>query len=196
MSPSGAPSTDANAPASGASPSTGSRYTSVEFAIPLSVTVPTVLAAAPIDDTPGLLTWTANANDNNQVRFLSPAEVYPAKLLSTPMPAPADMLSDLHGLSSHGAWFTDEKSVTVGGIPAHLMTAHTLQSMDGTVGCPVVGADQAEGCFGLQPEVVLRMAVLDVHGKPLLIWARTDSTRPDAAFLAAFESMLSTVEFR
>lgn len=47
-----------------------------------------------------------------------------------------------------------------------------------------------------QPEFVLRMAVMDVGGKPLLAWARTNSAIPDTAFLADFEDMLASVDFK
>ena len=64
------------------------------------------------------------------------------------------------------------------------------------MGCPIVGAEQVDGCFGLQTEFTLRIAVMDVGGKPFLAWARTDGQNPDAAFLAAFEDMLVTVDFK
>ncbi len=37
---------------------------------------------------------------------------------------------------------------------------------------------------------------MDVSGKPLLIWARSDANIPDKAFLAEFEDMLKTVDFK
>ena len=77
-----------------------------------------------------------------------------------------------------------------------LVLDRTSRSLDGALGCPVAGADAADGCFGLQPEYVLRLAVMNVAGEPLLIWARTDAESPDAAFLASFEVMLRTVDFR
>jgi hypothetical protein len=76
------------------------------------------------------------------------------------------------------------------------MTAKTARSLDGALGCPAKGAEQGEGCFGLQPEFVLRMAVMDVAGTPLLAWARTDAQDPNTAFLAAFEEMLAKVDFQ
>jgi hypothetical protein len=81
---------------------------------------------------------------------------------------------------------------TVDGVQATLVTAKATQSLEGSLGCPTIGADRAQDCFGLQPDVALRIAVLDVGGKPLLIWARTDVQSPDAAF----EDMLATVDFK
>lgn len=37
---------------------------------------------------------------------------------------------------------------------------------------------------------------MDVGGKPLLAWARTNSAIPDTAFLADFEDMLASVDFK
>ena len=69
-------------------------------------------------------------------------------------------------------------------------------SLDGVLGCPEAGADKGEGCYGLQPELLVRIAVADVDGKPLLAWARTDAATPNKAFIGAFEDMLATVEFQ
>jgi hypothetical protein len=124
-----------------------------------------------------------------------PAVVYASNSATTPMPPPTDFVGFLHRLVAQGASFSDESDVSVGGMPARLMTGRTTVNMDGTLGCPVKNADHSEGCFGLQPDVVLRLAVLRVSGRPLLIWARTASTATDAALLAAFESMLPTVTF-
>jgi hypothetical protein len=81
-------------------------------------------------------------------------------------------------------------------VQATLFTAKSSSSLDGALGCPTVGAEQEEVCFGLQPEFALRLAVMDVKGTPLLVWARTDAQAPDAAFLGAFEVMLATVDFK
>ena len=173
----------------------GASYTSVKFGIPLSVVVAPALGSAPTDDTPGLLSWTATVVDNNRVRFLSPAEVYPPDA-TRPIPPPADFPAYIKGLAGKGGIFSDMTTTTVDGVPVTLLTAKTSRSMDGALGCPTVGAEQGEGCFGLQPEYVLRLAVMDVAGKPLLAWARSDANIPDTAFLAAFEDMLKTVDFK
>ena len=67
---------------------------------------------------------------------------------------------------------------------------------DGDLGCPNIGADQAEGCFGNQPENVTRLAVIPVGNTTLLAWARTSKANPDEAFFAIFEKMLNSVRFR
>jgi hypothetical protein len=179
--------------ASSGSGATG--YTTAMFGIPLTVTVAPALARTPTDDTPGLLSWTATGNDNNRVRFLMPAEVYPPDA-ARPVPPPTDFVGYVKGLADLGGVYTDITSTTVDGVPATLMTAKATRSLDGSLGCPAIGAEQAEGCFGLQPDLALRIAVMNVGGKPLLAWARIDNQSPDPAFVAEFEAMLATVDFK
>jgi len=189
-----APSNQASA-SPGSSGSGGIGYTTAKFAIPLTVAVGAALMATPTDDTPGLLSWTATGNANNRVRFLVPVEVYPPDA-TRPIPSPKDFLGYIKGLAGHGAVFRDMTTTTVDGVPATLLTAQATSSLDGSLGCPTIGADQGEGCFGLQPDLTLRIAIMDVGGKPLLAWARTDGQSPDAAFIAAFEDMLATLHFK
>jgi hypothetical protein len=170
-------------------------YTTVKFGVPLSVTVAAGLASPPTDDTPGLLSWTATANDNNRVRFLLPAEVYPPDAVR-PMPPPSDFPGYVKGLADRGGVYSDVTTRTVDGETASMFTATSSRPLDGSLGCPTIGADRVEGCFGLQPDFALRIAVIDVNGKPLLVWARTDAQAPDAAFLGEFEDMLATVDFK
>ena len=181
--------------AASAGTSGGASYTSAKFGIPLSVVVAPALGSAPTDDTPGLLSWTATVVDNNRVRFLIPAEVYPPDA-TRPIPPPADFLGYINALAGKGAIFSDMTTTTIDGMPATLLTAKTSRSLDGSLGCPTTGAEQGEGCFGLQPEFALRLAVMDVGGKPLLVWARSDANIPDKEFLAAFEDMLKAVDFQ
>jgi hypothetical protein len=169
-------------------------YATAKFSLPLTVTVAAGFGS-PTDDTPGLLSWTALENDNNRVRFLIPAELYPPDATS-PVPPPKDLLGYINGLADHGGVLSEMTTTTVDAVQATLLTAKSSRSLDGALGCPTIGADQAEGCFGLQPEFALRLAIMDVEGTPLLVWARTDAEAPDAAFIGAFEGMLATVDFK
>ncbi len=188
-------STAATGGAASAGSTGGLSYTTARFGIPLSVVVAPGLGSAPTDDTPGLLSWTAAVVDNNRIQFLIPAEVYPPDA-TAPTPPPADFLGYVQGLAGKGAIYTDMTTTAVDGVPVTLLTAKTSRSLDGSLGCPTIGADQGEGCFGLQPEYALRMAVMDIGGKPLLAWARSDANIPDTAFLTSFEDMLKTVDFK
>ena len=174
----------------------GERYTTTSFAVPLTVIVEPLLKSPPIADTTNLLTWDAAADDNEKIRFLIPVEVYsPDNPTSSPEPPPTDYLAYLQGQASQGAQFSDVSTITVDGHAATLMTATTTESLNGSLGCPVLGMD-AEECFGLQPEFILRGAVIDMGGgTTLLAWARPGIEAPDDEFNAMFERMLANLKF-
>ena len=183
-----------------ASPSspTGQTYASKAFVVPLAVTVDASLKSPPNPDSRNLLSWDAADGSGNKVRFLVPVNLYrPGS--PAPEAPPKDYLTYLQGLTSQGVKLSDVTKVTVDGHPATLMSATSTNSsglLDGSLGCPKVGADQAEGCFGVQPDLILRIAVIPVGNSTVLAWARTNKTFPDPAFLAMFETMLKSVRFR
>jgi hypothetical protein len=192
--------TSVPAKATTASPSSlaGQTYASKAFVMPLAVTVDASLVSPPNPDSRNLLSWDAADGSSNKVRFLVPVNLYrPGS--PAPEAPPKDYLTYLQGLTSQGAKLSDVTNVTVDGHPATLMsvTAATGQGTDGSLGCSTVGADKAaEGCFGVQPDLILRIAVIPVGDSTLLAWARTNKTFPDPAFLAMFEGMLKSVRFR
>ena len=131
------------------------------------------------------------------MRFLVPVNVYAPGDAETTAP-PADYLAYLLAQSDHGASFTDRSETTVGGFPATLVTANVAESLDGSLGCPAEGIPAGD-CFGLQPDVTLRMAVIDADGTTLLAWLRhtgTEVTEDATAEFAAFEEMLASTTFR
>jgi hypothetical protein len=69
--------------------------------------------------------------------------------------------------------------------------------LDGSLGCPERDADrEAENCYGPQPKLLLRLAVVDVGGTAVIAWARMNRSNIDEAFVAMFARMLSTIRFR
>ena len=94
--------------------------------------------------------------------------------------------------ADHGAIFSDVIETTVDGFPATVVTATTDQSIDGGLGCQADGL-AAEDCFGLQPDLSLRLAVVEVGDQPLLIWVR-DIRGVDAEY-DTFDAMLSSLHF-
>jgi hypothetical protein len=199
---SSAASTSPPAKASAASPSppsspTGQTYASKAFVVPLAVTVDASLKSPPSLDSRNLLSWDAAASSDNKVRFLVPVNLYRPGSVNPEAP-PKDYLTYLQGLTSQGVKLSDMTKVTVDGHPATLMsaTSATDQGFDGSLGCPKADADQAEGCFGVQPDLSLRIAVIPVGNSTLLAWARTSKASPDDAFVAMFETMLNSVRFR
>ena len=189
-------STSGPATASPSSP-TGQTYASKAFVVPLAVTVDGSLKSPPNPDSRNLLSWDAADGSGNKVRFLVPVNLYrPGS--SAPEAPPKDYLTYLQGLTSDGVKLSNVTKVTVDGHPATLMSATSTDgsgSLDGSLGCPKVGADQAEGCFGVQPDLSLRIAVIPVGNSTLLAWARTSNPNPDEAFFAMFETMLNSVRF-
>jgi hypothetical protein len=174
----------------------GQTYATTSFAVPLTVLVEPLLTSPPTSDTSNLLSWDAAASDNEKVRFLIPVEVYPPGS-STPQPPPTDFLAYLQGQAAQGGEFSDISTFTIDGQAATLMTATTTTSLGGSLGCPVRGADQGEGCYGLQPDLILRIAVIDTGGgTTLLAWARTGTEAPNDEFNAMFERMLASVQFK
>ena len=190
-------STSGPATASPSSP-TGQTYASKAFVVPLAVTVDASLKSPPNPDSRNLLSWDAADGSGNKVRFLVPVNLYrPGS--SSPGAPPKDYLTYLRGLTSQGVKLSNVTKVTVDGHSATLMSATTTTGpglLNGSLGCPAVGADQAEGCFGVQPDLSLRIAVIPVGNSTLLAWARTSKASPDAAFVAMFETMLKSVRFR
>jgi hypothetical protein len=100
------------------------------------------------------------------------------------------------GVVVHRNHQPSEVTTTIDGHPATIMTATTDTALDGSLGCQNDGMDAAD-CFGLQPGLALRLAVVDVDGTLLLVWARTieDSSDRSEVF-ADFEQMLASLRFR
>jgi hypothetical protein len=170
-------------------------YTTKAFVVPLTVTVGSLLKSLPTTDEPNLLSWDATSSANEKVWFLIPVEVH-SPGSSRPQASPRHYIEYLQGLAGLGAVFSDMTTIRVGSYVATVMTATTSRSMDGSLGCPVKGADPSTGCFGIQPEFSLRIAVIEMSPETTFVaWARTRADAPDAAFDAMFEAMLASVRF-
>ena len=176
--------------------STDATYTTQAFVLPFEVTVPTWLPAEANVDEPNFVTWEPDSPADPAVRFLVPVEVYPPGGTG-PSPPPADYVEYLLGQREHGATFSDVVETTVDGRPATLVTATVADRLDGSLGCPAADVP-APDCFGLQPDLLLRLAVVDAGENPLLAWLRLDGTAGDDAtsHIVAFEEMLTSLRFR
>jgi hypothetical protein len=122
---------------------------------------------------------------------------------STPEAPPKDYLTYLRGFTKANAEMSNVRKATVDGRPATLMNltwntdaAHQQGYFDGALGCPAAGAEQSEGCYGPQPDITQRLAVIDMGDTTLLAWARMSRDNPDQSFADMFERMLTTVQFR
>jgi hypothetical protein len=170
-------------------------YASSKFLVPFEASVPPWLPVRPTEDTPHFLTWEQQGLP--AIRFMVPVVVFqPGK--TTPSSVPHDYSSYLLGQARNGARFGDQAEITVGGRAATIVTATTPVELDGSLGCPEQHDDAGKGCFGLQPNVSLRIAVLSVNDQTLLIWLRTDAgadPQDTAAKVALFQSMLASLRF-
>ena len=182
---------DSPTPPSPSTPSSA-HFTSKAFAVPLTVNLPASLKPQASEDTKNLISWGAVTGENG-VRFLLPVVVYPPDS-TTPQPAPKDYPSYLRRLVAAGATFADQTATTVNGQEATLLTATTTRALDGSLGCPAATTPAAV-CFGLQPDLALRIAIVNLNGRTLLAWARTqqdDANAPE--FFAEFERMLRSLQ--
>jgi hypothetical protein len=191
-----APSGDQGKAATSGAPANaqGREYESKDFAVPLTAAVDTrVLNAEPALDSKNLLYWDSLSSIDKKVRFLVPVEIYRSGSRVAP---PKDYLRYLRGLSKRGAKFADASHMTVDGRAATLFTATSRKHLDAALGCAVAGGDIHEECFGIQPEIIERIAIIGGGRSPLLAWARIPAEAPDHAFERVFEAMLKTVRFR
>jgi hypothetical protein len=181
----------------GGSPtSTPTTYSSKAFVLPFDVAPPTWQPTAPSVDESNFVTW-VSPDDTRAVRFMVPVNVYPPGGTGT-TPPPRDYLAYLLAQKDHGARFADVTEAHVGGRPATIVTATVGSGLSGSIGCPKAGMS-ADDCFGLQPELVLRIAVIDFADKTLLIWLRLPRAWPVdnmTTEIKSFENMLTSIHFR
>ena len=146
-------------------------------------------------DTVAFLTWDSANLEDLHVRFLLPPVLYrPNK--TKPEAPPTDYLTYLRGLTSQGATLADEKTMTVDGHEATLMTLTTDKSLDGVLECPTASTPAAD-CFGLQPDLTLRIAVIDANGKnPSRLGPSPQGRHPRAGFLHRVRNHAPRPEFR
>ena len=71
-----------------------------------------------------------------------------------------------------------------------------LVGEDGRAYSPERDPAEAEGCYGIQPDLALRISVIRVGNTTLLAWARTSKANPDETFFDVSERMLESVRFR
>jgi hypothetical protein len=191
----GCSASDKSPASTASSPDTAPRsadFTSQKFSLPFTIVLPAGLNPQPSEDTKTLISWAAVSGQGG-TRFLLPVVVYHPDS-TTPKAPPTDYPTYLRGLVSAGATISDVRTTTVGGHAATLLTGTTSRALDGTLGCPGP-TTRAEVCFGLQPELVLRIAIIDSGGTTLLAWARAEQGDAGAPkFFADFETMLQSLK--
>lgn len=172
-------------------------YATGAFRMPFEVDVPSWSQGEVSVDSENFVTWDSADPADPAVRFLLPVSVYRPGDRATTTPPPADYLGYLLSQEESGARFTDLSEGTVGGHSATLVTATAAEPLEGSLGCPAAGL-RAEDCFGLQPDLTLRLAVIEVEGETLVAWLRHTGA-PDSGGatheFADFEQLLESLEF-
>ena len=144
--------------------------------------------------TPTFITW-ESLREDRAIRIIAPVELYPPGSL-TPTQVPEDFAAYLLDLDNHGAVIGDVQQITVDGRPATVMTITTPTGLSGSLGCPSPGADADDGCFGAQPEFVLRLAVVDPDTCPFLVWQRDNAGDGQRQFdYTDFDKLLASIRF-
>ena len=145
-------------------------YASKLFVVPFDATPPAWLSTKPSVELPNFVTWETK-DATRAVRFLVPVTLYRPGSTATSA-VPKDYLAYLLGQAKQGGRFTDLAKTRVGGRPATILTASTSKQLEGSLGCPKAGMEAGD-CYGLQPDLVLRIAVVEVGDQTLLAWLRT-----------------------
>lgn len=168
-------------------------YSTRHLDVPLDLHLPSWLKATPDQDTEHFVTF-SGTNPDLAVRLLRPTDVF-APGSTTRQPVPVDYKTYLLGQTHDGARFADRAETRVDGHRASVLTATTDRALDGSIGCQSA-ATPAHECFGLQPDYLLRLALVETRDGPLLIWLRDASRSPDAAADAQrLASVLAGVRF-
>ena len=170
------------------------RYSTSKFQVPLDVDTPTWLQGPPTIEGTTYLTWATSPDEDPAVRFLVPTTlIQPGAAEATP--APDGYLEYLRGLVPAGVILEDEEDITIGGLPATIVTVTSSKDLEGALGC--TGPDVGDDCLGYLIELRLRMAILNVGANTLLIWGRSYRDSPEIATNdESLDLMLASVEFR
>ena len=183
--------------ASAAAKPAGPTYSSKRFVVPVDTATPTWKPGPPTQEQSNFVAWVA-PDDSQAIRFMVPITVFkPGTTTEVPVPDPASYLSYLMGQSAKGAHFADVTKITVGGQPSTELTATTDQSLNGSLGCQKQGLPPSD-CYGLQPDLSLRMAVIPRGSRTLLVWLRTGINLAEATRVnnvKAFDAILTSIRF-
>lgn len=165
------------------------------FVLPFALDPPTWIMPGPTVDASRFVTW-ESPTGSPSIRVVALAYLYrPGE--DKPSPPPTDYVTYLLDQQAAGAQFTDRTERTVGGRPATIVTATTTRSLDGTLAC-VEPDQEAHHCLGLQPELLLRIAVIPTEKQVVLIWLREDATVNSGTLedhQQRFDAMLDSVTF-
>lgn len=175
-------------------PRTGVHFATTLAGVPIALLRPSLLSSTPSDKTSNFVAFESTADSSDIVRFLVPSTVCVAGG-SAPSAVPADYLAYLHSQALSGATIRNEDSISIDGVSGTELTLTGSKDIRGTVGQSVGAGCSDDRSFGIESNKSLRMAIFDVHGKTVLIWAQSDVSSPTPGFVSTFQKMLQTVTF-
>ena len=108
------------------------RFSTSKFQVPLDVDTPSWLRGPPTIDGATYLTW-ASPDESPAVRFLVPTTLIQPHATEVTA-APDDYLEYLHGLVPAGVILEDEENITIGGLPATIVTVTSSNDLEGALG--------------------------------------------------------------
>lgn len=141
-------------------------------------------------DSDRVVSWSLRGSADDGIRLMAPTTVRPTG--GAPQAAPTDFAGYVIGLSTSGALITEGASVRVDGAFGRRFTITTSRAIPAGLGC--WSADPGD-CFSIAPGVTLDLVVLAVHGRPLLLWARTWRPAPSPRLAADLTRLLDTITF-
>ena len=179
---------------SGGTDAAPTTYHSTSFVAPFEVTLPDWVTPEPSAELPNFVTW-EGAQVDRGIRFLVPLNVYPPGE-SAPTDVPEDYV--VVPARSGGGWSglrgrrRDDRRRSSGN---RRHGDDDGEHLDGSLGCQELDL-AAEDCFGLQPDLILRLAVIETDAGPLLVWVRDIRAADDRDIeYESFDDMLASLRF-
>lgn len=188
---------------------TAAPYTSTAFAVPLTLTPPgwTVPSTTRVDDlAPTRITWGQSEcappapcdwGADFGLRIVAPATYWtPTNITSaTPVRSYAQYAAYVGTWGASGIPVSDRVDRKVGGRDAVVVTIRPSVPTNGLFGCELP-TEARPNCWSPEPTLVIRFAVVDAPGRPIILWAKASERNPAAGeAVTAFDAMLDTVVF-
>lgn len=174
---------------------TGEPYSVQLSGIAVTLLRPAALSPKPTETSANSVSFQAAANDTDFVRLLVVSTVCSGGG-ETPSAAPTDYVAYLHSLTALGATIKGEDSISIDGMSGTELTLGATKNLPGSLGQSKGAGCTDKASYGVATNRTLRLAVFDVQGKVVLVWADADATGPTARFFNTFQKMLQTVQFR
>lgn len=188
---------------------TAAPYTSSAFVVPLTLIPPgwTVPTTTRIDDlAPTRITWGQSEcappapcdwGADFGLRIIAPATYWAPSSVSsaTPVRSYAQYAAYVDTWAAAGIPVSDRVERKVGGRDAVVVTVKATAPTNGLFGCELATEARAN-CWSPEPTLVVRFAVVDAPGRPIILWTKASERNPSAAdAVTAFDTMLGTLTF-